>query len=72
MAQFGNTGDPAAALMEECSEVLQVIAKKIRFNGDWDEVPPGKKETRWQQLCSEMDDLMFHWLRLKEERSKIS
>jgi NTP pyrophosphatase (non-canonical NTP hydrolase) len=62
---FKNEGDAALALAEECAEVVQIISKLKRFDGDWDEVPPGKDKTRWEMLNEEMDDLMFQWERLK-------
>ncbi len=65
MGAFKNEGDAALALAEECAEVVQIISKLKRFDGDWDEVPPGKDKTRWEMLNEEMDDLMFQWERLK-------
>lgn len=70
MGQFKNEGDAALALAEECAEVIQVIAKYQRFGGDWDEIPPGKDKTRWEQLNEEMDDLLYQWLRLRNEHQK--
>ena len=67
MGEFRNIGEPAAALAEECSEVIKVIAKKIRFNEDWDTMAPDHDATRWQQLVSEMDDLFYQWERLKRQ-----
>jgi NTP pyrophosphatase (non-canonical NTP hydrolase) len=58
-----------AALAEECAEVIQVITKLIRFGGNWDEIPPGKDQSRWQQLESEMNDVLYMWERLKAERN---
>ena len=70
MGQFKNEGDPALALAEECAEVIQVISKLFRFHGSWYDIPPGKTETRWDELKSEMDDLLFQWDRLNRERDK--
>jgi len=69
MGKFKDVGDPAAALMEECAEVIQVIAKLKRFGGDWDEVPPNKEKTRWEMLEEEMNDLIFQWERLKSTKN---
>lgn len=52
--QYGEEGDPALALAEECAEVVQIITKIKRFDGHWDEIPPGKVVTRWQMLKDEM------------------
>lgn len=70
MGKFKHEGSPELALAEECAEVIQVITKKNRFSGDWDELPVsnGNDLTRWQQLEAEMDDVIFQWQRLKEER----
>ena len=68
MGLFKNEGEAAAALAEECSEVAQVIAKYYRFSGNWDEIPEGKKSSRWEQLEAEMEDLLFQWERLRKER----
>lgn len=70
MGEFKTSGDPAPALAEECSEVIQIISKMLRFDGNWDEVAPGKTQTRWQQLESEMQDLVFQWDRLKLYKQK--
>lgn len=67
MGQFKDVGSPAAALAEECAEVIQVITKKLRFNGSWFEIPPGKDKTRYQELNAEMTDLIHQWERLKLE-----
>jgi hypothetical protein len=66
VGKFRDLGDPAAALAEECSEVIKVIAKKLRFNGSWQDIPPGQNTTRWEELSAEMDDLIYQWNRLKE------
>ena len=63
-----NEGNPSAALMEECAEVIQIIAKYQRFGGDWNEIPPNKEKTRWEMLKEEMEDVLFQWERLKTER----
>lgn len=70
MGLHKNEGDPALALAEECAEVVQIVSKLFRFHGSWYDIPPGKTETRWQQLENEMDDLLFQWERLKSEREK--
>ena len=70
MGLHQNEGQPAAALAEECAEVAQIISKYYRFGGDWDEVPPGKTLSRWNQLEAEMADLLHQWDRLKMERAK--
>lgn len=67
MGEFKTVGSPAAALAEECGEVIQVIAKQIRFSGSWHEVPPGKELTRYEELRNEMRDLIYQWDRLKAE-----
>jgi NTP pyrophosphatase (non-canonical NTP hydrolase) len=77
MGQFKDTGSPALALAEECAEVIQVITKCHRFNGRWDEIPPGQDinkwphKTRWEQLESEMEDLIYQWERLKAEKNSF-
>src|SRR6187455_2291609 len=69
MGQFRDVGKPAAALMEECGEVIQIIAKFYRFpNSGWDEVPPGSLLSRWHLLESEMEDLIYQWNRLRKEK----
>jgi len=65
MAKFANVGMAEAILMEEMAEAIQVIAKKVRFDGKWDEVPPGKTKTRWEQLEAEMQDVMLAWKNLQ-------
>jgi len=67
MALYKNQGDPALTLAEECAEVIQVITKLYRFNGSWNEMPPGKDYTRWQELKSEMADLLDAWSQLYSE-----
>ena len=75
MGKFANVGEPEVVLMEEMAEAIQVISKKLRFGG-WDEIPPGKTETRWEMLKSEMADVMHHFERLTshvvEQRQKKS
>ena len=66
MGQFKDVGIPAAALAEECAEVIQVITKLMRFGGYWDEIPPGKDHSRWMDLVTEMNDVLYQWERLKE------
>lgn len=68
MGLYKNEGDAAAALAEECSEVIQIISKYYRFGGTWDDTPIGKSQTRWEQLEEEMYDLLFQWERLKNEQ----
>ena len=70
MGVFKNEGDAALALAEECAEVIQIINKLKRFDGDWDEIPPNKEKTRWEMLEEEMVDLLFQWERLKKEHQK--
>jgi hypothetical protein len=65
MAEFANVGMAEAILMEEMAEAIQVIAKKVRFGGEWGEVPPGKTKTRWEQLEAEMQDVMLAWKNLQ-------
>lgn len=65
MGKFKEIGEPSLALAEECAEVIQVISKKHRFNGDWLEVPEGQTKTRLAMLQEEMEDLIFHWNRFK-------
>jgi len=67
MGKHKNEGDPAAALAKECSEVIKVITKKLRFDGDWDVIPPGKSKSRWELLKGEMEDLVYQWERLKSQ-----
>ena len=67
MGKFKDEGDSALALAEECAEVIQVINKLYRFNGNWDEIPPGKDVSRWAMLCCEMEDLMYQFRRLEHE-----
>jgi NTP pyrophosphatase (non-canonical NTP hydrolase) len=63
MGKHKNEGDPALALAEECAEVIQVISKKVRFNGDWNEIPEGKTLSRLDELKAEMDDVLYQWVR---------
>lgn len=69
MGQFKDQGDPAFALSEECAEVIQVISKYYRFGTDWNEIPEGKTMSRWDMLKAEMEDLMYQWDRLKEDKA---
>jgi hypothetical protein len=71
MGQFKDVGNPAHALAEEMAEAIQVINKLYRFNGHWNEIPVGKEETRWQNLNSEMQDVIYQWERLKEYYDNI-
>ena len=68
MGLHKDEGAAAAALAEECGEVVQIISKYYRFGGSWDDLPPGKSQTRWEQLESEMADLFYQWERLKATR----
>jgi hypothetical protein len=67
MGKFKDVGEPSLVLMEELAEAIQVIAKKHRFEGEWNEIPDGKTETRWEELQSEMADVFYQWFRLKEQ-----
>jgi hypothetical protein len=64
MGKFKDQGNPDVTLIEEMAEATQIICKKIRFNGDWDEVPDGKSKSRWQELSEEMEDVLYQWNRL--------
>ena len=70
MGKHKNEGDPALTLAEECAEVIQVITKKYRFGGDWNEIPPGKSQTRLEELKAEMADVMYAWERFINQNSK--
>ena len=70
MGKFKDQGDPAITLMEELAEAIQVIAKKNRFDGEWDEIPPGKDKTRWEELKGELEDVLYQWNRLKNQINK--
>ena len=67
MGKFKDQGDAELQLLEELAEMTQVIAKKLRFNGDWYEVPPGKKESRLSDLMCEMSDVLHAYDRLIHE-----
>lgn len=67
MGKFKDVGDPAITLIEEMSEAIKVISKKLRFQGDWHEIPDGKGDTRWEELEYEMKDVMYQWERLKKQ-----
>jgi hypothetical protein len=67
MGKFKNVGEPSITLLEEMAEASQVIAKKIRFQGSWDEIPEGKDISRWEELQAEMADVFYQWFRLKEQ-----
>jgi len=67
MGKFKDVGDPSLVLMEEMAEAIQVIAKKHRFVGDWNEIPEYKDHSRWEELCNEMNDVLYQWERLKKE-----
>ena len=61
MSQRFTSKEAAAWLMEECSEVIQELAKINRFNGKWNEIPPGKDKTRFEMLEKEMFDIQCAW-----------
>lgn len=65
MGKHKDEGDSVLALAEECSEVIQVITKKYRFDGDWDEIQPGTSKTRLELLTEEMEDVVYQWERVK-------
>lgn len=67
MGQFKNEGNFELALAEECAEVIQIITKKHRFNGEWNEIPPGKDKTRLEMIEEEMKDLLYQWQKLKKQ-----
>ena len=69
MGKFKVVGSPSLTLMEEMAEAIQVIAKKHRFNGQWNEIPDGKEKSRWEELEAEMADVFYQWFRLKDEVS---
>lgn len=69
MGKFKDVGEPAITLLEEMAEAQQVIAKKLRFNGDWNEIAPGKEITRFEELEAEMQDVFYQWERLKQQIS---
>jgi NTP pyrophosphatase (non-canonical NTP hydrolase) len=71
MGKYKNEGNAALALAEECAEVIQVITKKHRFNGNWNEIPVGKDKSRLEELTSEMDDVIYQWNRFKQEQLLI-
>lgn len=72
MGKFKEIGCPALALAEECAEVIQVINKKFRFDGDWNEIPEGKEKSRIQELNDEMEDLIFQYRRFMKENNYTS
>lgn len=67
MGKFKDEGDPAIALIEEMSEAIKVISKKIRFQRKWNQCRPGKFETCGMELQAEMDDVLYQWNRLQEQ-----
>lgn len=67
MGKFKDHGDAELQLLEELAEMSQVIAKKLRFRGDWNEVPPGKDQTRILELMCEMSDVLHAYDRLIHE-----
>ena len=64
MALYENQGNVELNLIEELSEVIQVIAKKNRFGGEWNEIPPGHTLSRLEQLENEMSDVMKAYIKL--------
>lgn len=70
MGKHKNEGDPALTLAEECAEVIQIITKKYRFGGDWNEIPPGKDKTRLEELKAEMADVMYAWERFLNQKKQ--
>lgn len=66
MGKFKDVGNPELALIEELSEAIQVISKKVRFEGYWGEIPKGKTVSRWEELNAEMEDVFYQWQRLKK------
>lgn len=72
MAKYAGQGDTALTLAEECAEVIHIITKLKRFNGNWNEVPPGKDKTRWQMLQEEMNDLFLAWNMLEDEHDRAT
>lgn len=64
MGKFKDQGDAELQLLEELAEMTQVIAKKLRFNGEWNEIPPGKEISRLQELMNEMQDVMHAYERV--------
>jgi hypothetical protein len=71
VAEYINQGDTALNLAEECAEVIQIITKMKRFDGDWDEIPPGKEKSRWEMLEEEMADVLSAWSILQEKQRLI-
>lgn len=68
MGLHKDEGSPVMALAEECAEVIQHLAKLERFQGGWEEIPPGKTKSRWEMVEEEMTDLLYQWERVKAER----
>ena len=66
MSQRPTSKETATWLMEECSEVIQELAKFSRFNGEWNEIPPGKNKTRFELLKDEMQDVQRAWDSLQQ------
>jgi len=67
MGKHKDEGDAALTLAEECAEVIQVITKKYRFNGEWNEIPFSKDKTRLSELKAEMADVIYAWKRFLKE-----
>jgi NTP pyrophosphatase (non-canonical NTP hydrolase) len=70
MGQFKDQGSAVMALAEECAEVIQHLAKLERFQGGWEEIPPGKTKSRWDMVVEEMEDLLYQWKRVQDEREE--
>ena len=70
MGLHKDEGIPEINIIEECGEVIQVVAKFLRFDCNWDTVPPGKELSRWEEMEAEMADLLYQWERLKRSRRK--
>lgn len=71
MGEFKDVGNPELALIEELSEAIQVISKKIRFDSAWREIPEGKTLSRWEELTAEMEDVLYQWERLQKYRDYL-
>ena len=71
MGKFKDVGDPAITLIEEMSEAIQVLSKKLRFTGEgekgWYQTRDGMDINRWEELQAEMADVFYQWFRLKEQ-----
>lgn len=77
MGKYQDVGNPLAALAEECSEVIQVITKAVRFSdGDLNAIAPNSDPLQWPYktrldlLEEEMNDVIYQWERLKKLYNK--